>query len=116
MGLRGTDPEMSSSCSRRSSNNSLGRRLPGQRPLPTWLTFYALLAYVAPNADLPPTKLATALQEAHKKDPVNFTSKPIVEWSEQMGGLIRMAFSKFVDRTSEPQRTRTWNASVVRLG
>ena len=89
------------------------KKAPRAAALASVADLFLLLADVAPNGALPPAKLVTALQEAHKKEPVNFTSRPIMEWSEQMGGLIRMAFTKFVELTKEPQKTRTLSQALV---
>ena len=80
---------------------------PKAAPLSSISDLLEMLADLAPNGALPPSKLATALRMAHGNKAVNYTGTALEQWADNTGGLIRMAFGKMPLLLEDPQRTRT---------
>jgi hypothetical protein len=82
------------------------KKAPHPTSLASCCDLYLQLLPVAPNGSISPTKLHLALTALHNKSAVNFTGREMVAWSDDMGALIRMGFTKLVESVPEPHRSR----------
>lgn len=56
---------------------------------------YEKLVEICPNAVLPPKRTSMALMAVHKRKPINFSTKSVENWADEMGAVIRAGCSKF---------------------
>lgn len=80
---------------------------PRAAPLAAVADLASRLAAVAANGAVPPTKMSSALRVAHQAKACNYSGLQIEVWAENMGSIIRLMLSKFMELKAEPQYTRT---------
>ena len=71
------------------------KNAPKPEVLANFASLFLKLATISPNGVLLPKKVSAALQEVHRKAPINFSSMQIEHFGDFYSELLRATFSKF---------------------